>query len=154
MTVSWDPARELVGRLGSGLDAVWSLLYAAQNAALRLALVDNERLVELTEAGMDLTDAVSELEWARPDLADNGIAYDPGPAPNDGVLRSRETVALLIAAGRDLVVALLRQDEELAAAQGDTATPGESLTLDEVLALARVALLAETAHRRVSGALR
>jgi hypothetical protein len=41
VAVSWmEPAREPVNRLGIGLDALWSLIYAAQTGALRLALVE------------------------------------------------------------------------------------------------------------------
>jgi len=83
MTVSWtEPARELVDRLGAGMDALWALLFAAQHGALRLALVvplDDDP--SLTEAAVDLGEALEELEWVRPQLPSGGLAVGLGPAP-------------------------------------------------------------------------
>lgn len=169
MTVSWEPARQLVGRLGGGMDAVWSLLYAAQTASLRLALVgpvDGE--IELTEAGMDLADALGELEWVRPELVELGVAVDPGPAPLDDLPRSRETLVVLLAAAIELIVALLQRGPTDGASPSlspiATASPSavtavgsvprsvpDVLSVADVLALARVAHLVATAHGRVTG---
>lgn len=157
MTMSWDPARELVGRLGVGMDAVWSLLYAAQTASLRLALVgpvDGD--IELTEAGMDLADALGELEWVRPELVELGVAFDPGPAPLTDLARSRDTLVVLLAGAIELIVALLQRgptDDRGPSRPGvsSAAVAGEPLTVADVLALARVAHLVSTAHGRVTG---
>jgi hypothetical protein len=80
--VSWtEPARELMDRLGAGMDELWALLFAAQSGALQLALVvalDDDRSV--TEAAVDLGQALEGLEWVRPQLPSGGPAVDLGPA--------------------------------------------------------------------------
>lgn len=142
VAVSWtEPARELVDRLGVGMDALWSLVYAAQTGALRLALVEPlDEDLSLTSAGMDLADALGELEWVRPELAGCSIAVDLGPAPLDDVVACRTSIAGLLAAAVDVVVALLREQ-------------GEELDAPDVLALARVAHQVGSAYTGVTGRL-
>jgi hypothetical protein len=64
-------AEEVVDRLGYGPESLWSLLYAAQSAALTLALVEplDQRLA-LTAAGDLLGDALddSSMGTSRPVL--------------------------------------------------------------------------------------
>ena len=95
MSVSWrEPARDLANQLSVGLDALWSLVYAAQSSALELALVGPlDEDLSLTAAGMDLAEALSELEWVRPELATCSVAFDPGPAPLDDVTACRACTA-------------------------------------------------------------
>lgn len=142
MAVSWmQPARELVERLGVGMDALWSLVYAAQSGALRLALVEPlDEDLSLTSAGMDLAEALGELEWVRPELATCSIALDLGPARLDDVIGCRASVTGLLAAAVDVIVALLRGQ-------------GEELDTPEVLALGRVAHQVGSAYTRVTGRL-
>lgn len=142
VAVSWtEPARELVDRLGSGLDALWSLLYAAQSGTLRLALVEPlDDDLSLTAAGMDLAEALSELEWVRPELAACEVAFDPGPARLDDVAACRASIAGLLAAAVDVIVGLLRG-------------PAEELDTPDLLAVARVAHLLGSAYTRVTGRL-
>ena len=142
VTVSWtQPAQELVDRLGIGMDALWSLIYAAQVGALSLALVEPlDEDLSLTEAGMDLADALGELEWVCPELTAGSVAVDLGPAPLDDVSACRAAIAGLLAAAVDVVVALLREQ-------------GEELDTPDLLAVARVAHLVGSAYTQVSGRL-
>jgi hypothetical protein len=142
MAVSWtQPAQELVDRLRVGLDALWSLIYAAQSGALQLALVEPlDEDLSLTTAGMDLAEALSELEWVRPELAACSVAFDPGPAPLDDVTACRATIADLLTTAVDVLVGLLRGQ-------------GEELDTPDLLALARVAHLLGAAYTRVTGRL-
>ena len=80
MTLSWtESAQLLVDRVGAGMDALWSLTYAAQGAALQLALLEPlDEDLSLTSAGMDLAEALGELEWARPQLAASGSPWMSG----------------------------------------------------------------------------
>lgn len=135
MTVSWtDPARELVDRLGIGLESLWSLLASAQAGALRLATVEPlDRDFALSDAGIGLADALAELEWVRPELA-AGVVVELGEVPWNDVIAYRHAVAGLLAAALGVVTELLR------AADLDTS---------DVLALSRVAHLVAGAHRRV-----
>ena len=142
VTVSWtQPAQELVDRLEVGMDALWSLIYAAQTGALSLALVEPlDEDLSLTEAGMDLADALGELEWVRPELTAGSVAVDLGPAPLDDVSACREAIAGLLAAAVDVVVGLLREQ-------------GEQLDTPDLLAVARVAHLVSSAYTQVTGRL-
>ena len=142
VTVSWtEPTHELVDRLGVRMDALWSLIYAAQSGALRLALVEPlDEDLSLTAVGMDLAEALSELEWVRPELAGCSVAFDPGPAPLDEVTACRASITGLLAAAVDVIVGLLRRQ-------------GEELDTPDVLAVARVAHLLGSAYTRVTGRL-
>jgi hypothetical protein len=136
MTVSWvDPARELVDRLGVGLEALWSLIFSAQVGALQLATVEPlDRDFALSQAGLGLADALAELEWLRPELA-GGVAVDLGQVPWNDVIAYRETVQGLLAAALQVTADLLRS---------------EQLETADLFALARVVHLIGAAHQRVS----
>lgn len=142
VAVSWtESAGELVERLGVGMDALWSLIYAAQSGALRLALLEPlDEDLSLTSAGMDLAEALSELEWVRPELAACSVALDPGPAPLGDVAACRESIAGLLGVAVDVIVGLLRAQ-------------GEELDTSDLLAVARVAHLIGSAYTRVTGRL-
>ena len=135
MTVSWtEPARELVDRLGVGMEALWSLVFSAQDGALRLAMVEPlDEDFALSDAGVGLADALAELEWARPELA-AGISVELGPVRWDDVIAYRQAIAGLLAAALEVVADLLRSAE---------------LDTPDVLALARVIHLVSAAHQRV-----
>lgn len=140
MAVSWTlPARELVDRLGVGMDALWSLLFAAQSGVLRLALVDPlDADLSLTEAGMDIADALGELEWVRPELAACSIAVDLGPARLDDVIACRTSITGLLSAAVEVTAGLLGGQ-------------GEELDTPDVLALGRVVHQVGSAYTRVNG---
>lgn len=140
MTGSWtESARELVDRLGIGLEALWSLLFSAQAGALRLATVEPlDQDFALSDAGIALADALAELEWARPELA-AGVSVELGPVPWNDVIAYRQGVAGLLSAALDVVAELLRSAE---------------LDTPDVLALARIVHLISAAHERVTGPLR
>ena len=74
-----QPARELLAEAEPGMPAVWSAVFAAQNAALWLEASNPDAGdSSTTEASMDLTEALSELEWVQPWLA-AGDVVDPAP---------------------------------------------------------------------------
>lgn len=137
--ISWAGyVQELGDRLGVGLDALWSLVNAAETGALRLALVEPLEDVSLTEAGMDLADALGELEWIRPELAATSVALDVGLFPLDDVLACRASIVELLSAAVGVVVSLLREQ-------------GEELDIHDLVALARVAHQVGSAYTRVTG---
>jgi hypothetical protein len=61
---------------------------------------------------MDLADALSELEWVRPELTAGSVAVDLGSAPLDEVSACRAAIAFLLAAAIDVVVGLPREQGE------------------------------------------
>ena len=140
MGVLWmQPARVLVDRLDHGLAGLWSLTYAAQHGALRLALdrdVDGD--LSLTLAAMDLGEALEDLEWAHPDLPTVAVAVDLGPVPADAVSDCRAALAVLATGGLDMAAEVLRD------------APTE-LDTPDVLCLARTVHLLSNAYLRVTG---
>jgi hypothetical protein len=132
--VSWtEPARELMDRLGAGMDELWALLFAAQSGALQLALVvalDDDRSV--TEAAVDLGQALEGLEWVRPQLPSGGPAVDLGPARFEDVPACRAGIAGLLTAAVEVVVSMLREHTE-------------ELDTPELLAVARAVTLVGSA---------
>ena len=152
MTVSWtEPARELVDRLGVGLDALWAMGFTAQIGALQLALIDPlDGDMVLTDAATQLAEALEELEWVRPELTLGGMSIDLGPVPWDDLIAYRSNISGLLAAAIDVIAELLR-----------TSTPASSipvgtLRLDaaELLAVARVVHLVSGAYQLVIGPVR
>jgi hypothetical protein len=142
MAVPWiQPARALVVRFDDGLDALWSLVYAAQIGILQLALrLELETDLALTQAAMDLGEAVEELEWAHPDLPAVAVAVDLGPPPPGAIADCRAALVVLLVAALD-VTARLRRD-----LARELATP-------DALCLARVVRLLANAHLRLIGRL-
>lgn len=135
------PARVLVDRAAPDLPGLWSLLYAAQRGALRLALdtrADGD--LSLTLAAMDLGEALEELEWNHPDLAGGAVALDLGPIPV-GAMDD-----CLCAVGDLLAGALTRAAGMLRDADSDLAT-GDVLCLARVVHLLSSGL-ARVGHRR------
>jgi hypothetical protein len=143
MTVDlWsEPARDVVDRLGVGLDALWAVLFAAQTAVLLLSLagplVDEQPLLTVA---LDLAEAVEELEWARPELAAHGLSLDLTPIPDGDRARGRAALAGLLRVALDLAAGLLRD-------------PDQPLDTPELLAVARVVTLLGTAHADTTGQL-
>jgi hypothetical protein len=140
MGVLWtQPARVLVDGLDGGFEGLWSLVFAAQHGALRLALdrgMDDD--LSLTLAAMDLGEALEDLEWAHPDLPAVAVALDLGPVPADAVSDCRAAIAELLAGALDVAAEVLRDSSQ------DLDTP-------DVLCLARVVHLLSNAHLRVTG---
>jgi hypothetical protein len=140
MGVLWTrPACLLVDRLGPGFEGLWSLVYAAQHGALRLALdrqADGD--LSLTLAAMDLGEALEELEWAHPQLPAIAVAVDLGPVPADSVADCRAAVAVLLTGELKTTTGLLRDPSD------DVGTP-------EILCLARIVHLLTNAHLRITG---
>jgi len=140
MGVLWtEPARVLVDRTDHGLAGLWSLVFAAQHGALRLALdrhLDGD--LSLTLAAMDLGEALEDLEWASPDLPAVAVAVDLGSVPVDAVGDCRVAIGVLLAGGLEMTAGLLRD-------------PSQDLDTPDVLCLARVVHLLSNAHLRVSG---
>ena len=140
MGVLWTrPARVLVDGLDGGLAGLWSLVFAAQHGALRLALdrgLDGD--LSLTLAAMDLGEALEDLEWAHPDLPAVAVAVDLGPVPADAVSDCRAAITKLLAGGLDVAADVLRDSSQ-------------ELDTPDVLCLARVVHLLSNAHLRVTG---
>ena len=138
--LAWvQPARIVAERLGTGIDALWAVLYAAQIATLQLAeltSMDEER--PLSGAAWDLQEALEELEWVRPELAAHGVALDLGPAPLDRIDACREALADVLHVALRVVTAMLRDQVE----DCDTS---------ELLALAHATTLIGAAHVRITG---
>jgi hypothetical protein len=121
------------------LAGLWSLVKAAQQATLRIALdpvADPD--LSMTHAAMDLREVLEELEWAHPGVSMMADTVDAGEPLSD------------LAACRDTIASLLRRALQAGAiapvSSGDSATA-------EILMLARVVHLLITAHRRVVGCL-
>lgn len=134
-----DAAQGLVDRLGYGMDALWAVLYAAQHAALVVALDDPPGDDTLTRVGMSVGDALGEVEWARPELARYGITLDLRPDPAADPIQQREQLASVLAVAAK-VVRVLTTDA------GD-----ETLDTSDVLALGRIAVAVHAASTELVG---
>jgi hypothetical protein len=147
MTQNWDePARLTIERLmleaeaAHDLSGLWSLLKAAQQPTLRLAmnpLADPD--LSMTHAAMDLREVLEELEWAHPAIPMMAVAVDVGEPAND------------LAGCRDAIAALLGR--ALQAATLALRVPPRGADTAEILMLSRVVHLLTTAHLRVVGRL-
>jgi len=142
MSDQWMPsARVLVDRVEHGLEGLWSLVFAAQNGALRLAQdreLDGD--LSLTLAAMELGEALEELEWTDPELPAVATSLVLGPAPPDELADCRAAVGVLLVGALEAAARLLRDQHE------DLGTP-------EVLCLARVVHLLSGAQLRIAGEL-
>jgi hypothetical protein len=79
------------------LGGVWSLTYAAEIGALKLAqLPGADEDFALTAAAADLGDAVDALETVAPDAPRTGLVVDFGDAPLDEIQACRTALAGLI----------------------------------------------------------
>ena len=152
MTVSWtEPARELVDRLGVGIDALWALVFTAQIGALQLALIDPlDGDLYLTDAANQLADALEELEWARPELTTGGMSIDLGPVPWDDLIAYRSNISGLLAAAIDVIAELLRNNTPA----GKHIPGNPRLEAAELLALAHIVQLVSSAYQLVIGPVR
>lgn len=91
------PAQSLRARVAADLGGVWSLTYAAEIGALRLAqLPGADEDFALTAAAGDLGDAVDTLETVAPDAPRTGLVVDFGDAPLDEIQACRTALAGLI----------------------------------------------------------
>lgn len=141
-----EPARLMVERLlleagPDQLAGLWSLTKTAQQASLRLALdpvVDFD--LSMTQAAMDLAEALEELEWSDPAIGTVAIALDLGDPPEDSG-QSREVIASLLVGALQITAAALR------------GPAGDSSSTAAILMLARVVHLLTSAHLRVVGRL-
>lgn len=138
MSALWTgPARVLVDRAAPDLAGLWSLLFAAQRGALRLALDPRvDRDLSLTLAAMDLGEALEELEWCHPDLSDGAVALDLGPIPYGATDDCRRAIGELLAGALSRTVDTLRRS-------------GPDLPSGDVLCLARVVHLLSSALGRL-----
>jgi hypothetical protein len=142
VTVSWsEPTRRLVAELrGGGLGEVWTLLYAAAQATLRMALLPGlDEDLDFTESAMDLREAVEQLEWDHPGLPAVALAVDLGEPRLDEIAGCRAAIGQLLTAALEVAGRLLDD--------------GGDLDVADVLVLARVMHLATQTHLRVTGRL-
>jgi hypothetical protein len=140
MRLLWaEPARTVVAEAPPALEGLWSAIYAAENAALWLALADPAvGDPRCSEAAADLCEALGELEWVQPDVM-AGAVIDLGPVtPLDDF-----GVCLAQTAG------VLRGIVELA---GEVVgVGGEHLGVSELVAVSRAVHLVANAYRRLTG---
>lgn len=141
MTVLWqDLKAELLDRLGNGVEALWSLLYAAQSGVFALSLITPlDEDFSLSDAATDLMLALDELECARPELLLTGFAMDLGPVGRDDLTAYRQSIQGLLSAAKEQLELLLKDG------LAEFETPA-------VLALAATATLTGSAQRRLSEA--
>lgn len=134
-----EPVRDMVARLGAGVEALWAVLFAAQNGALTLALLtpmEAER--SFTAVAVDLAEALGELEWVHPKLTRSGIAIDLGAAAVSDESAGTDILAELLRVGVRVVSGMLRE-------------PTTELDTPELLALARTVTLLGDAHLHLTG---
>ena len=114
MTVLWrDLKSELVDRLGIGMEALWSLVRTAQSGVLALSLIEPlDEDMRLSDAAMDLTLALDEMEEVSPALAAGGISVDLGPVRLDDLGDYRASILGLLGAAIDVVAHMLREQVE------------------------------------------
>lgn len=74
MSTTWDtPAATLLEHVADGWEGLWSLLYAASHATVKLSLsVPLTTSVDLKFAAMDIREARDELEWLHEHLVRHG----------------------------------------------------------------------------------
>ncbi|KQY47980.1 hypothetical protein [Cellulomonas sp. Root137] len=93
----------LIEHAAAGWEGLWSLLYAASHATLKLSLgVPLATGVDLTFAAMDIREARDELEWRDDGLIERGAAVDLGALrPTDDVDKARLVIDQLLKAALD-----------------------------------------------------
>lgn len=104
MSAAWEaPARVLIEQAETGWEGLWSLLYAASHATLRLSIgVPLAPGVDLTFAAMDIREARDELEWIDAGLVERGAPVDLGVLrPTDDVGAARLVLDRLLEAALD-----------------------------------------------------
>ncbi len=81
MSTTWEtPAGVLIEFAEPDWHGLWSLLYTASHAAMRLSLgLSLAAGVDVMSASLDLREARDELEWLYEHLATGAIAIDLGP---------------------------------------------------------------------------
>jgi hypothetical protein len=133
-------ADEVVHRLGSGMETIWSLLEAAEYSTLSLSLLDPSGDVQLSAATADLMEARSELEWIRPELQFAQQALNLSPDGDGSADEHRTAAVAFLESSLELIRTVLRDE-------------GGSMSLQEMAGLARVITLASGAYTRMTGRL-
>jgi len=134
----WEPALELIERAEPSWSGLWSILTAADHAAMTLSLrAPLGKGVDLAFAAVELGEAREELEWVRDGLRELAGQARLGPlALGDDATEARHLLGRLIDAATNLVLVL---------AEGTTA-------VDEVDALGRVLRSLRTAGEELARA--
>ncbi|KQT01303.1 hypothetical protein ASG23_06960 [Cellulomonas sp. Leaf395] len=93
----------LIEQAAADWEGLWSLLYAASHATLRLSIgVPLAPGVDLTFAAMDIREARDELEWLDDGLVERGAPVDLGVLrPTDDVNAARLVLDRLLATALD-----------------------------------------------------
>jgi hypothetical protein len=139
----WDGfTEEVLDGLGPGVQAVWSLLEAAELVVLGLRASSVAQDAQLVAASVDLGEARAELEWVHPQLPAHcpALPWSEHDIALIGDDSGRDGAAELITTALSVVRGLLRDD-------------GGSMPLEELTALARAVHLASQAHTRLTGRL-
>jgi hypothetical protein len=137
MVMSWtEPAHVLIDRVPRDLGGLWSLLYAAELGAVHQTSavgVDGD----VVGVVIDLREAVEELEWQHPDVDRGQAAIDLKPPETGGAGNECEAVlASLLGAAVGMCADLIRDP---------------TMSVADVLMLARVVTLVTSGHLRLTG---
>lgn len=131
-TYGWSPrAAVLAEHSAAGLDGLWTLLQAAEIALIRLGS-DSRISPHVLNAGLDVREALGELDWLHPELEGSAVTADLGPQGSGE--DPRPVVRALLAAALVRCSGLARE---------------RRLSAEELAMLGRVSTLLESAERRV-----
>ena len=137
MTTTWTRPAAVLTAEASGWDGVWSLLYAAGQAAVNLSAVPGaDQDLGLSYAALDVSYALTELELLGPDVAATGVAVDLGSVDLADCAAAVVVVDDLLAAAEFLAIELVTQPDV-----------GTSV----VLCVTRVMTLLSSARAKVTG---
>jgi hypothetical protein len=133
---------EVLDGLGPGVEAVWSLLEAAELVVLGLRTDSVAQDLQLVAASADLGEARAELEWVHPQLPSQcpALPWQEHDIAMVGDDTGRDGAAELITIALSVVRGMLRDD-------------GGLMPLEELTALSRAGHLASQAYTRLTGRL-
>ena len=137
MTTTWTRPAAVLTAEATGWDGVWSLLYAAGQAAVNLSAVPGaDQDLGLSYAALDVSYALTELELLGPDVVAIGVAVDLGSVDLADRAAAVVVVDDLLAAAEFLAIELVTEPDV-----------GTSV----VLCIARVMTLLSSARVKVTG---
>lgn len=137
MTTTWTRPAAVLTAEASGWDGVWTLVYAAGQAAVNLSAVPGaDKDLGLSYAALDVSYALTELELLGPDVVAIGVAVDLGSVALADRAAAVVVVDDLLAAAEFLAIKLVTQPDVAASA---------------VLCVARVMTLLSSARAKATG---
>lgn len=137
MADTWTAPAGVLTRRATGWAGIWTLTYTAGQAAMHLASVPGaDDDLALTYAALDLSRALTEIEWVHPDDAATAVAVDLGTAGPSAPRVAAGVIAGLIARARQVAL---------------EAVDGDEVVVADILAVGRVTELLTAAHTKVTG---